>query len=479
VDREIRRDLHPAAAFAALSRSSRGRLAAVLCALALVAAGAAIAAPPRAAPAFAAPAPQDGAAGNPHAVAADESPASPDARAVQAEVRAGEREDARVASAVAARLLRQPSLQRVTVAVSGGVVTLGGEVVADADRRLAAELAGKVAGVVQVVSQVRIDADLQTRLDAALEQARGKLVQVVAALPLLVVAIGLVWFAAWFGRRVSRWPLRWLRGRDDNPYMDGLVRRVVQSAVVIVGLVLALNLLGATALVGAVLGSAGVIGLVVGFAFRDIAENYMAGVLLSLRRPFAPDDHIVIDKYEGKVIALTSRATLLMTLDGNQVSLPNSLVFKSVVTNYTANPKRRFDFALPVDPSESMGRARDLGLEALAQVDGVLGEPAPSFALDGYATKGIDVRFFGWVDQRRNDVGKVRTEALRAVRGAFARAGVHGPETVRYRAPDAPAHEAPTGDTSVNRDIDAQLADAQRASDQDMLNPQGSGDAKP
>lgn len=442
--------------------------AVALCALALAATS----------PALAAPAPQgQAAAGDARTHAQDETPAAPDARAVQAEVRAGEREDARVASAVAARLLRQPSLQRVTVAVNGGVVTLGGEVVADADRKLAADLAGKVGGAAQIVNQVRIDADLHTRLDAALDQARGKLVQVVAALPLLVVAIGLVWFAAWFGRRVSRWPLRWLRGHGDNPYMDGLLRRVVQSAVVIVGLVLALNLLGATALVGAVLGSAGVIGLVAGFALKDIAENYMAGVLLSLRRPFAPDDHIVIDKYEGKVIALTSRATLLMTMDGNQVSLPNSLVFKSVVTNYTANPKRRFDFVLPVDPSESVGRARDLGLRAIAGIDGVLADPAPSFSLDGYSAKGMDLRFYGWVDQHRNDAGKVRTEALREVRGAFSEAGVRGPETVRYRAPDAPAHREPAGDTSVNRDIDAQLAAAQRASDQDMLNPQANDDA--
>jgi small-conductance mechanosensitive channel len=410
--------------------------------------------------------------------ARSEAPAAPDAHEVQAEVRAGERADARIATAVAARLLRQPSLQRVTVAVNGGVVTLGGEVVADADRKLAADVAGKVDGVAQVVNQVGIDADLHTRLGAAFDQVQGKLLRVVVALPLLLVAIAIVWFAAWFGRRVGRWPLRWLRGHGDNPYMDGLVRRVVQTAVVIVGLVLALNLLGATALVGAVLGSAGVVGLVVGFAFKDIAENYMAGVLLSLRRPFAPDDHLLIDRYEGKVIALTSRATLLMTLDGNQVSLPNSLVFKSVVTNYTANPKRRFDFALPVDTAESVGRARDLGLGAISRVDGVLADPAPSFAVDGYSAKGLDLRFFGWVDQRSNDVGKVRTEALREVRGAFAEAGVHGPETVRYRAPDAPVHKDPAGDTSVNRDIDAQLAAAQRASDDDMLNPQGSGDAK-
>ncbi|MGN6113667.1 MAG: mechanosensitive ion channel domain-containing protein [Luteimonas sp.] len=407
--------------------------------------------------------------------AREEASAAPDAAGLQAEVRAGEQADARIANAVAARLLRQPSLQRVTVAVNGGVVTLRGEVVADADRKLASDLAAKVDGVAQVVNQVGIDAALHTRLAAAFDQLQGKLLRVVVALPLLAVAIAIVWFAVWFGRRVGRWPLRWLRGHADNPYMDGLVRRVVHAAVVIIGLVLALNLLGATALVGAVLGSAGVIGLVVGFAFRDIAENYMAGVLLSLRRPFAPDDHLVIDKYEGKVIALTSRATLLMTLDGNQVSLPNSLVFKSVVTNYTANPKRRFDFVVPVDTTESLSRARDLGLAAIAGVDGVLADPAPSFAVDGYVTKGFDLRFFGWVDQRRNDVGKVRTEALREVRGAFAEARMHGPETVRYRAADAPVQKEPAGDTSVNRDIDAQLAAAQRASDEDMLKPQGSG----
>jgi len=399
------------------------------------------------------------------------------AAGLQAEVRAGEEADARIATAVSARLLRQPALQRVTVAVNAGVVTLGGEVVADADRKLAGDLAAKVDGVTTVVNDIAIAADLRTRVDAALDQMQGKLVRLLVALPLLLLAVAIVWFAAWLGRRLGRWPLRWLHGHADNPYMEGLVRRVVQAAVVLVGLVVALNLLGATALVGAVLGSAGVVGLVVGFAFKDIAENYVAGVLLSLRRPFAPDDHIVIDRYEGKVIALTSRATLLMTLDGNQVSLPNALVFKSVVTNFTSNPKRRFDFVVPVDPAESVSRARDLGLAAVAKVDGVLDDPAPSFAVDGYAAKGFDLRFYGWVDQRRNDVGKVRTEALRQVRGAFAEAGIHGPETVRYRSPDAPLHREPAGDTSVNRDIDAQLAAAQRASEDDMLKPQGAADA--
>ena len=403
-------------------------------------------------------------------------PATQQARDLAAEVRAGEQSDAKIAAAVTARFLRHPRLQQVTVAVNSGIVTLGGEVLADADRAVATTLAKSAPGVGDVVNQVTISANLRQRMQEAMQQVQLKLLRLLGALPLLVVALAILWMSVLVGRLLARRRMGWLRRHQNNPYLEGLVRRLVQSVVVILGLVLALNLLGASALVGAVLGSAGVIGLVVGFAFKDIAENYMAGILLSLRRPFAPDDHLVIDRYEGKVIALTSRATLMMTLDGNQLSLPNSLVFKSVVLNYTANPRRRFDFVLPVDPSESIHDATERAVAAIGQVDGVLKDPPPSWAVDGYNAKGLDVRFFGWIDQRRNDLGKTRSEALRAVRAAFAKAGVHGPELVRYLREDgtgpvgvATLPEEPCGDTSVNRDIDDQLAAAQRAHDDENL----------
>src|SRR3546814_6522946 len=107
--------------------------------------------------------------------------------------------------------------------------------------------------------------------------------------PLLLVAILIVLVFAWVAGLLSR-NLGMLRLRTDNPYMDGLIRRSVQVVVILIGLLLALNLLGLSALMGAVLGSAGVIGLALGFAFKDIAENYIAGVLLSVRKPFSPGD---------------------------------------------------------------------------------------------------------------------------------------------------------------------------------------------
>ena len=417
----------------------------------------------------------------------------PAPRQIAAQVRADERADRRIATAVAARLLRQPALDKVTSTVNAGIVTLGGEVLAEADRARAEALARQVPGVVDVVNGVRLSADLHARFDAALDQAQGKLVRLLAAIPLLVVAIGIVLLAWWLGYLIAQRPARWARERSHNPYMDALVRRIVQALVLLLGVLLALDLLGATSLVGAVLGSAGVIGLALGFAFKEVAENYIAGVLLSLRRPFAPGDHLVIDKYEGKVVALTSRATLMMTLDGNHLSLPNAMVFKSVVLNYSANPKRRFDFALQIDPNESIRNAQQLAMAAIAGVDGVLPDPPPSWLVEGYVGQGISLKFHGWVDQRSSDVAKVRSEALRAVKGAFAHAGVQAPRAVHYvvtTPAQAPASPEPppaapeplgSGDTSVNRDIDAQLVAAQRATDDrnllDARNPPPEGDA--
>jgi small-conductance mechanosensitive channel len=304
----------------------------------------------------------------------------------------------------------------------------------------------------------------------------------VAAAPLLAVAILIVLLAWWIGRLIAHRPALWLRRHSHNPYMEGLVRRALQAGVILLGILLALNLLGATALVGAVLGSAGVIGLAFGFAFRDVAENYIAGILLSLRRPFAPGDQLVIDRYEGKVVALTSRATLLMTLDGNHLSLPNALVFKSVVLNYSVNPKRRFTFNMLIDATESIRNAQQLATAEIAGVAGVLADPAPSWVVESVANEGIKLTFYGWVDQRASDINKVRSEALRAVKAVFERSGVAGPRSIQYviAATAEPGRTVPglqttrvepddRGDTSVNRDIEPQLADAQRATDASNL----------
>lgn len=332
---------------------------------------------------------------------------------------------------------------------------------------------------------VEVDVDVRGRFDAVYDEIRERTVRMIAHLPLLLAAIVIVLLAARLGRLVSQ-RLHWLRLRTRNPYLDGLMRRVVHGVILVAGVLIALDLLNATALVGALLGSAGVFGLALGFAFKDIAENYIAGILLSLRRPFSPGDTVRIDSYEGKVAALSARDMVLVTMDGNELRLPNALVFKAVLLNFSSNPRRRFEFTFNVDASQSIRKAQDIALAEIAGIEGVLADPAPSWTVVEFGSAGTVLRFFGWIDQRQSDLGKTRSEAIRLVKGAFWRAGIEGPRTTNHvvlsRAVDdgAPAlgedAEPATSigvDTSVNRDIDRQVADVQN-SDQNLLTPKES-----
>src|SRR5690606_31901749 len=147
-------------------------------------------------------------------------------------------------------------------------------------------------------NRVTLSTRLSDRVATATALALDKVGRLLAALPLLLVAIAVVglawWFGKWLGRRVSARITR-RNWQSDNPFFASLAQQTVQWLVLLGGVLVALDLLGATALVGAVMGSAGVIGLALGFAFKDIAENYVAGVLLSIRRPFAPGELLRID----------------------------------------------------------------------------------------------------------------------------------------------------------------------------------------
>ncbi|MGG6461553.1 BON domain-containing protein [Solilutibacter silvestris] len=383
--------------------------------------------------------------------------------------------DAHLERQIAHLLNAQPALRGIRASAEGGVITLSGQVLEPEQRKAAADIAGGISGVKQVDNEITLDPDLSVRFRSALDELQGKLVRLVVNLPLLVVAILIVAIAAWLGGFISGRMRLLKRLSRHNPYMDGLLRNIVKTLVVLGGVLIALDLLGATSLVGAVLGSAGVVGLVLGFAFKDIAENYVSGILLSIRQPFAPGDTVRIDNNEGRVVALTSRATVLITADGLNLQLPNALVFKSVLTNFTRNPRRRFDFITVVDTRSSWNDAMDIGIAAIRGVDGVLGDPSPTALIKEISNDGATMQYFGWIDQRNNDLSKTRSEAMRQVRRTLRKAGIVPPSPVQsirlVRSEDdgidaAAAHEIhQSRDTSADRTLDASVQDAHAAED--------------
>ncbi len=154
--------------------------------------------------------------------------------------------------------------------------------------------------------------------------------------------------------------------------------------------------------------------------------------MLSLRQPFRANDHVLIDDLEGRVIRLTSRATILMTLDGNHLRIPNGQVFKAVILNYTRNPQRRFEFELGIDADDDPDAARRLGRETLAGLPFVLDQPGPEARTEAVGDSNIVIRFLGWIDQREADWFKARSRAIATVKTALEDAGFGLPEPI-YR----------------------------------------------
>ena len=346
--------------------------------------------------------------------------------------------DAQVAARLADIFSALESLSGVAVSVDGGVVTLSGTVPDAAAVRRAEVLASKTDGVVAVENALEEDVSVEGRLGPAADRARALQRQFFALLPLLAVA-GVIVVGAWLlGALLGR--QRWLWRRvGRNELIAGLIGTVVPVAFSLLGLVVALNILNAVGILSAVLGAAGVLGLAVGFAIRDTIENFIASVMLSLRQPFRPKDFVDVDGREGVVVRLTSRATILMTPDGNHLRIPNADVFKAVIVNYSRNPERRFTFQLGIDGADDPRAAIETGLETLRARGFVLAEPAPRAWIEEVGDSNIVLTFAPWIDQTRTDFLKAKSTAIRAVKITLEDEGFTLPEPIyRLRVDQVP-----------------------------------------
>ena len=354
--------------------------------------------------------------------------------------------DLQIAERIAGIYAAIDSLSEIDVSVDKGVVTLTGSVAKVEQIEQAEEIAGRVAGVVTVESQIERDLAVQTNLAPTFGAIAAQAREVIRSLPLLGVAVLIAILVAFTFHLLAKLRGLWLR-IAPNAFLAELLMSAMRFIGVLFGIYLALKILGATALLGAVLGIGGVIGIAIGFAVRDTIDNYISSVMLSLRQPFRANDHVVIEGEEGRVVRLTSRATVLMTLDGNHLRIPNSTVFKAVILNYTRNPERRFEFDLGVDADDDPVEAMRVGIEAMGTRDFVLTDPEPQARICEVGDSNIVLRFFGWVDQAQTDYHKGRSMSIAVVKDALEDEGFALPEPIYRLRMDPRTAPIPTSAT--------------------------------
>lgn len=318
----------------------------------------------------------------------------------------------------------------LNIQVNEGVVFLDGRTTNAGFRDWATELAQKTRDVVAVVNRLHIIERSAWELSPAWDEIQRLWQQTVQKLPRLGLGL-LVLGVAVLSAILLAGATRRAFAQRLKPLLCDLAARAVSIPVVLLGVYLMLKIGGLSALAATVLGGTGLIGLVAGIAFRDILENYLASILISLRNPFKFDDLVEIAGHTGIVQRVTTRGTILMNLDGNHVQIPNAVVYKSIILNYTANPNRRETFTVGIGYESEVAMAQDIALRVLANHPAVLKDPEALVLVDQLGAATVNLRVSFWYEGTTYNGPKIKSSVIRLVKRAFEQHGISMPDEAR------------------------------------------------
>ncbi|WP_334186351.1 mechanosensitive ion channel family protein [Noviherbaspirillum sp.] len=214
--------------------------------------------------------------------------------------------------------------------------------------------------------------------------------------------------------------------RNRKHYNIGLVLgRLSNGLIIFIGLLIALVIAIPGFTPGQLVNLLGLSSVAIGFAFRDILQNFLAGILILLTQPFRIGDQIVLDEFEGTVENIETRATFIRTYDSRRIVIPNSKLFTDPVIVNTANEKRRLQYDIGIGYSDDIARAKDIMLDMVRGIPEVLRDPAPDAIVVELAGSTVNIRLRWWVQPpRQYDTLHSTDVVLEKVKNALVKDGI-------------------------------------------------------
>lgn len=240
--------------------------------------------------------------------------------------------------------------------------------------------------------------------------------------------------------------MRLADGEESDSYAVRVLARFVSTAIVIAGLVFVLASLEIN--LAPLLAGMGLIGFVIAFATRDITSNYVAGLLIGIRRPFRVGDEISSQGNEGLVEDLTFRYTTLRAFDNTRVMLPNAGVLGNPLTNFTVNDQRRSDITVQVAFDTDLEAAKELLQTAAGSCAKVLGQPAPVAKVTTMGDSAIEICLYFWHEPQKSTEREVRDQVVTASLLACRSEGI----TIPFPRREVEITDPEPGDTNPTDD---------------------------
>lgn len=262
----------------------------------------------------------------------------------------------------------------------------------------------------------------------AWEKLQGMVTSLVASIPNIL--IGLLIFLLFYliAQGIKVLVQRATENRRRARSLALVLGRLAQGSVLIVGLLVAVTIAVPDFTPSDLVGALGIGSIAIGFAFRDIFQNFLAGILILLTEPFRINDQIVYKTYEGTVEDIQTRATTIRTYDGRRVVIPNAELFTNSVVVNTAFTYRRLEYDVGIGYGDDIEQARALILEAIRSVEDVLADPAPDALVVDLAPSTVNIRARWWIKPpRRADALDLQDKVLTAIKQSLMDHGIDLP----------------------------------------------------
>lgn len=264
---------------------------------------------------------------------------------------------------------------------------------------------------------------LKTLQDQVESMARG-FVQTLPSLVIALLVLVVTWFIARFAARIADRLTAHTRMRAD---LKNLVHTLIRLAIWLVGFMIAMTVAIPSLTPASLFAGLGVGALAIGFAFQDIFENFLAGVLIMLREKMQIGDSIECEGIKGKVEKITLRETHVRQFSGEVTVVPNSMLFKNPVQIMTDMPVRRSELVVGISYDADLEEAEALirgAVESVEHVDN--SKPVLVFA-QNFGASSIDFQVLWWANGDLNDLRGTKSEVLRAIKRALDGAGIELP----------------------------------------------------
>jgi small conductance mechanosensitive channel len=238
-----------------------------------------------------------------------------------------------------------------------------------------------------------------------------------------IVVLLVFWALSHLARRVTK---TWC-ARHDRDNLGNLLGGFIKAAVMIVGVLLALTVVLPSLKPADLLAGLGIGSVAIGFAFKDILQNWLAGLLILINRPFKPGDQIVVNGYEGVVDHIETRVTAINTYDKRLALIPNADVYTNAVIVNTAFEVRRSQYDVGIGYADDIRKAKKVILKAVQSVEGVEKDPAPQVLVTDLAASWVTLRPRWWTNSVRSDIVGTQSDVIEAIKYALDEAGIDMP----------------------------------------------------